>query len=195
MAMMIENVSQHLQHFNQDYVCEISNRVEIVETAESGAGTATFEIDGVAVKIKGHNNSPLLWALSERKCADGAFLTFDNNGTRLHIVELKGHVRPANWPSVKAQFKGMFLTSLAVTKILSIASVYSVTCYIAAQKDGMSVGTTASPTLLKTLVGGTHTLGGREDWETATIELPFGVVANLVKGWRDASGNVNFGQV
>lgn len=193
---MTDAVRGRLSLFNKAYVYESKSTFEVREVDPLGAGVARFSVAGFAVGITAHHQAPLIWSLDERKCADAAFLTFnDEDQATLHIVELKGHVRPANWPHVISQITGMFLTATAVAALLGVRQFSNVLCYVAGTKDGMSALSSSAPVLLKTAVGGRSTYGGYETWTTGRIPLPLGATGKLRKEWRDASGNVDFGSV
>ncbi len=193
---MIETCRKCLPHFNSHWVREELGTFSITETNPLGAGSATFQAEN-AIVIKADMSAPLLWSLAQRKCADGAFITFDEAGMHLHIVELKGKITPKTWAHVLMQFEGMYLTSLAVSRLLQISDLQSVTCYVAATEDAVSnpVEESASPTLLKGPVGKPKTFGGLEQWLQSSISLPFAAQAVLVKGWKDNTGSVDFGAV
>jgi hypothetical protein len=191
---MIEECLAHLCHFNGNYVYHASGEIEIVETSPSGAGSAVFVTEQSAVVIKTGKNGPHVWSLRQRKCADGAFLVFDDEDTRLHLVELKSKLSLKDWAHALHQFEGMYLTALAVLRLLKIDHISAVTCYIAFTAENVSTPS-ASPVLLKTLVGSSRTLGGREEWEKELIHLPYATVANVVKGQRPVGGSINFGPV
>jgi hypothetical protein len=143
------------------------------------------------------SSAPLIWSLLQRKCADGAVVTFDQQGAHLHIVELKGKLTAKTWARVLEQYEGMFLTSVAVARLLEIRDFASVTCYIAGSEDSIS-GTstaTAAPALIKTPVGKAQSFGGLEAWTSSSILLPMDTRSALKKAWRDKSGDVHFGKI
>jgi hypothetical protein len=191
---MIESCRHNFCHFNADWVKEVSGYFYIIEKKEAGKSKASFQSEKPCIMIKAQDNSPLLWSLKQRKCAEGAIVSFNDDGAHLHLVELKGNVGLETWRHVLHQFEGMYLTSLAVLKLLEIDHVESVTCYIGAKADKISQSPlgSSSPALLKVIVGGDKTLGGREEWLKESIELPFRRTAKLIKGWKDNDGNVEF---
>ncbi|MGE4249043.1 MAG: hypothetical protein AB7F09_06620 [Parvibaculaceae bacterium] len=164
--------------------------VQFEERNPVGAGVATIYISGFAVAFRADDSAPLIWALDQRKCADGAFLTFNKEGAHLHIVELKGKVSSGNWPNVVAQMEGMYLTALAVARLLKVLEVKSVTCYLALKNDAMKKPTQAI--FLKTPTGSRSTLGRYEDWVDSKIRLPLAFEGSLVRATRDSSGNASF---
>jgi hypothetical protein len=76
--------------FNNDLITETSGRIVFRE--KQTAAEAHFDSSGPCIKIKAHDNAPLIWALAQRRCADGAFFSFDDSGAHLHIVELKSKI-------------------------------------------------------------------------------------------------------
>ncbi|ESY03910.1 hypothetical protein X753_21795 [Mesorhizobium sp. LNJC399B00] len=192
---MIDICRERLCHFNNAYVHELKDTCDITETSPGGEGTARFSSKSPIIRIKSSKQPPLLWSLKQRKCADGAFLTFVDNEVWLHIVELKSGLSLSDWAHAKKQFEGMYLTAVAVAGLLCESNVAHVTCYIAYTSDNLAATRGASPTLLKTLVGSTKTLGGWEEWTNGEISLPFNVTASVVKGKRAKGGDVDFGAV
>jgi hypothetical protein len=111
-------------------------------------------------------------------------------------VELKGKIKLATWVHVVRQFEGMFLSSVAVSRLLEVQRIVRVTCYVAGTEDRISnESKSASPTLLKTPVGGARTFGDFESWNEALVELPLSFKANLIKGWKNSMGVVDFGSI
>jgi hypothetical protein len=192
---MIDNHRQHLVHFQANHVREVAEQITITERDEGGQGSATFSLRSSAIEIVPRTQHPLLWHLAEKKCADGAFVTFDDNGAHLHLVELKCKLGPGTWAKVLRQFHGMYLNAIASIRLLQIGTVVSTTCYVAGTEDAMDAPVPTA--LLKTGVGGGATFGGKEFWDGNFVILPFDVRANLVKAWRDPQpGSVaNFGFV
>ncbi|HLK82254.1 MAG TPA: hypothetical protein VKT99_12280 [Xanthobacteraceae bacterium] len=169
------------------------------ETDPGGASEAIFKTDKPCIVVKADRQgrqAPLLWALAERKCADGAFFLFEKNEVHLHIVEIKSKITLGEWAKILKQFEGMFLTALAVARLLQVHELARVTCYVAGRTDSITnKSQSASPALLKTPVGMTKTLGGHEYWEKELVELPLSFRAPLVKGWKNSAGVVDFGSV
>jgi len=193
---MIDKCRSCLSLFNKDWVFEGAGSIVITETNPTGMGEAVFKSDTPCIVMKAQEQSPLLWALAQRKCADGAFFSFDKGEAHLHIVELKSKVTLATWAKVVQQFEGMFLTSLAAARLLEIYKPTRVTCYLAGTEDSItSESESASPTLLKAPVGKTRTFGGWESWNRGVVPLPLSFEAALVKGWKDAAGVADFGSI
>lgn len=190
---MIEACRAHFALFNKDYIREIDGQFDIVEKAAGGAGKITFSVEGPCVILNTHPQAPLLWALNNRKCADGAFLTFNDGNAHLHIIELKSKLASAEWSHATKQFEGMFLTALAACRLMEITSITSVTCYIAFTSDQMNAQASSSPALIKTMVGKTNPLNAQQAWEDEQVTLPYKWVAPVRKIQRDpATKNGSF---
>jgi hypothetical protein len=101
---MITDCRSCLHLFNKDWVSEDAGRIVFTERDPEGAGQASFASAMPCIVIKASSQSPLIWALAQRKCADGAFISFHNNETHLHVVELKRKVRLENWAHIVDQF-------------------------------------------------------------------------------------------
>jgi hypothetical protein len=181
---------------NKDYVSEVDGSIVFVETKSSGASEAIFKTDKPCIIVKAHNQPPLLWALAQTKCADGAFFLFEKGQAYLHIVELKSKITRGTWSHMLHQFEGMFLAALAVARLLQVHEIARVTCYVAGKEDCMTnASRSASPILVKTPVGKKKTFGGQESWDKGIVDLPFSLKAPLVKGWKNAAGVADFGSV
>lgn len=192
---MLSGCCEYLGHFNKDYVWVANARVEVEEKSPQGKGTASFSLGSPAIVLKSHNQPPLIWALSKKKCADGSFVTFKDNKAHLHIVELKSKLTQAAFAKATEQLEGMFLSALAASRLLHIESFETVDCYVAYSVDAMQPATTANPALLKTLVGTKTVLGDGLAWKNGEVRLPFGTIAKLHKTKRDENGNADFGEV
>ena len=182
---MIEASRKCLYLFNSDYVNETSGIFSVIERDPKGKGAAKFNSGNPCILIRSQKQSPQIWALKQRKCADGAFLTFDDQGSHLHLVELKSKLSLGDWAHALHQFEGMYLTAIAIMRLLEIQAAATVTCYLAAKEDAVTEAeaVTASPTLMKAPVGAVRTFGGLKVWLKDTVSLPFSTSANLVKGW------------
>lgn len=188
---------EHLCVFNPDWIKEAHGEIDIVERDPDGAGIARFHSASPCVLIRADKHAPLIWSLSQRKCADGAILSFDDVGAHLHIVELKSTVTLGTWAHAMQQLEGMYLAALAVSRLLQIDKLLSVTCYLAGAADKVTGASrlSASPSLFKTAVGKSTTFGGLESWTSEIVPLPFGVSATLKKQWKDGAGLANFGEL
>jgi hypothetical protein len=159
-------------------------------------GEAVFRSDTPCIIIKAAPQAPLLWALAQRSCADGAFLSFREGEVHLHIVELKSKITLGTWAKVVQQFEGMFLTALAVARLLELRELARVTCYLAGTVDAITDAPEgASLILSKAPVGKWRTFGHLEAWNKNQVPLPLAVEATLVKGWKNDAGVADFGPV
>lgn len=193
--MMLSGCRKCLEHFNKDYVWEADSKVEVVEKSPKGKGTASFSLGSPAIVLKAHNQPPLIWALSKKKCADGSFVTFRDDKAYLHLVEMKSKLTQSAFAKATEQLEGMFLAALAAARLLQIQSFETVDCYVAFSVDAMHPSATANPALLKTLVGTKTVLGDGLAWKNGEVKLPFGTIAKLHKSKRDENGNADFGTV
>jgi hypothetical protein len=192
---MIESCRSCMHLFNDAWISEAAGDIIFTERNPSGLGEARFTSKHPSIVIKADKNAPLIWALAQRKCADGAFYSFDEAGAHLHLVELKGKVSLATWAHTVQQFEGMFLTSLAIGRLLDIQKPISVTCYLAAKEDRIASASQTAPALIKAPVGKSRTFGEREAWDKEQVPLPLSFKAALVKGWQDTGGIAAFGDV
>ena len=135
---MIENCRSCLHLFNNHWICEVFGTIVIAETNPSGKGEAVFESAAPCIMINPDPKVPTLWALARRSCADGAFLSFLDGEVQLHIVELKSKITLGTWAKVIEQFEGMFLTALAVVRLMEIHELARVTCYLAGTVDAIT---------------------------------------------------------
>lgn len=195
---MIEGCKTALAHFVPQYVHFVENHASfnIEEKKAGGAGKAYFSSAVPCLMVKAKDQAPLVWAFKNRKCAEGAFLTFDNDGTcRLHILEMKSKLTQGEWAKVMLQLSGMYLSALATCRILGIFEFKSVTCYVAFKEDAMSADKSADMIFMKTFVGAENPIGGADEWQAEKMELPFAAIAEIRKGQRDASHDIDFGAV
>ncbi|MDM7850172.1 hypothetical protein [Pseudochrobactrum kiredjianiae] len=191
---MFRDCEGHLPIFSKQYVYQVQDSLEIIEKEEAGASTAKFSVTGKAVQICSKAGAALIVSLSEQKCADGAFLTFDESGAHLHIVELKGRVNQGTWLHILKQYEGMFLSALALSRLMNIFDIQKVTCYLAHKK--LDVNFNGGQAILnKTLVGGKKTLDGKTEWNSKSIDLPHNKKANIILQQKDAQNNTDFGHV
>jgi hypothetical protein len=189
---MIEICRLCLKLFNKDWVSEASGRIVFAERSLTGKGKVVFKVDTSCIVIKPPKQRTI-WALAQQKCADGAFLSFCDGEAKLHIIELKSKVTLGTWAHVLEQFEGMFLTSLAVARLLQIQKPAHVICYLVGKEDCITNElNSATPTLLKAPVGSARTFGGQESWNKGVVPLPLAFQATLVKGWRGTTGVAHF---
>ncbi|WP_408913632.1 hypothetical protein [Brucella pseudogrignonensis] len=195
---MIEECKAALSHFVPEYVYFIDKpkSFSIEEKKAGGAGKAFFSSATPCLMIKAKDQAPLVWAFKNKKCAEGAFLTFEDDGMcNLHILEMKSKLTQGEWAKVMLQLSGMYLSALATCRLLGIISFKSVTCYVAFKEDAMSPAKSADMIFLKSFVGAENPIGGADEWQTGKMELPFSTPAAIRKGQRNASNDIDFGTV
>lgn len=194
---MFADVLAFLPNLSSDYVfvADPNTVFFLEETDDAGKGKTFFQSESNVIVLKAHHNPPLVWALKNRKCSEGAIITFNDDGCHLHILEMKSRLDPIEWKKAILQYEGMLLASIAIGKLLSIDRFSSVTCYIALKRDLLTEGVSADPVLLKTFVGKDNPLAGLREWFLEEIPLPFGIVGRLRKAVRDADNNADFGQI
>ncbi len=193
---MIDSCREHLCHFNGNYIHEVAGSFFIEEKDVGGIGKAFFESEEPCILFKTHNNPPLVWALRNAKCADGAFLSSSGGHFHLHIVELKSSLKPSTWEHVLKQFNGMYLSAIAACRLLEVTTIASVTCYIAYKNDRMDQMETANPVLIKSLVGKKNPFNSQVEWTNGSVLLPFGTSALLKKAVRDpVTNDAHFGRI
>ncbi|MCW2272696.1 hypothetical protein GJ654_01220 [Rhodoblastus acidophilus] len=195
--MIIDDCRSALEHFNSDFVyfTEPAARFFIEEKSCSGAGRAYFSHTAACIMLKATNKAPMVWALSNRSCAEGAFVSFDESGFHLHIIEMKSKLTYNEWIKALKQLSGMYLTAIATARILGIYSFNSIRCYIAFKEDAITPNRDADPVLLKTFVGTENIASGVDQWSSGMIRLPLSAKAFLKKGQRDGNNDIDFGFV
>lgn len=194
--MISELKKRIMEHFVPQYIYFAENGpIVFEEKSDGGEGMATFHSNSPCIMIKASNQAPLLWAFSNKKCAEGALLTINNGEFHLHIIELKSKLSRAEWSKAMSQLSGMYLAALATCRVLGINNLNSVVCYIGYKKNAMTVDRSADPVLLKTFVGKSNPVGRNDEWENEKMLLPFNVEAIIRKGQRDSNQNVDFGSV
>ena len=181
-----------LTYFNRDYVSERIGRVTIGERNPAGAGSITFDISRECIEVLAKPSTHHFFWLSEQSCADGAFILFEGDDfVHLHIVEIKSKLTHKGWLTVRKQFSGMFLNSMALCGVIGLPEFKTVTCYIAYATENISSLTTASPVLLKGRLGLSATPFLLEDWVSGRVDAAWASAVPLVKLQRDAAGNAN----
>ncbi|MBD8689341.1 MULTISPECIES: hypothetical protein [unclassified Rhizobium] len=185
------------KHFLPEYLRfhETPTPFHFEEKKKGGEGKAFFSPKDPCLIMKAKDKAPMIWSFSNRNCAEGAFITFEDDGCRLHILEMKSKLTQGEWAKVLRQLEGMYLTSLAVCRLLGIHDFKEVICYVAYTEDAMSANENADMIFMKTFVGVENPVGGDDEWIVGRLGLPFDVIAKLKKGVRGADKNVDFGQV
>lgn len=187
------------EHFVPDLVrfYETGEQFHFEEKKKEGRGKAYFRTRSPTLKLKAIDQAPMIWSFANRKCAEGAFITFDDDGCTLHIIEMKKRMTQGTWAKAILQIKGMYLTSIAVSKLMGIEHFVDVVCYVAFSEDAMSPDLSADPIFLKSFVGEENPVGGDDEWTVERLPLPFGVTARLTKGLRNQNNgaDADFGLV
>ncbi|MBV1837952.1 hypothetical protein [Acetobacter estunensis] len=187
---------EYLNLFSNDFVYKVNPRepIRIEEKNTDGKGTCFFSSDHSAIFIKAKDHSPVIWSLENRKCAEAAFFTTENdNVLNLHIVEMKSSVGISCFIKVIDQWIGMYLSAMAVIGILLKNRPQNIFVYLAYNTSSINTPTTSSPIMLKPLVGGGFQKGLRE-WHSHRVSLPHGVTAQIIKKQR-VLGDCDFGLV
>lgn len=176
------------------YVVPAGERFAVVETKEAGKGSCYFVSDHQVLFIKAKDQAPIVWSLRNQKCAEAAFLVVRPDGdTELHIIEMKSKLSLSDFVKVIEQWRGMYLSALAVVGVTNGRPPTKVTVYVAYKADKVIDVNTSQPIMLKTRVGGQPQKGVSE-WANGRVSLHHGVIANIVKGERSPD-DYDFGRV
>ena len=182
--------------FNQDFITMFnspSNKFYFEETKKDGQGKCFFETQAPTIKIKAKDQAPIIWALKNKKCAEGAFAKISQNGqTSLHILEKKSGLGKEEFLKVLEQFKGMYLSALSVMSLLNLEQPKEIFVYIAYNVDKIN-----NPNLNPNNPAASKAMPGspeRAIWHHEIVKLHYGLKAKLVKGQR-ANGDYDFGVV
>lgn len=191
------NNKAKVPHVSPDFVWKVApgSAIQISEKNAAGQGTAEFLPMGDAIVIKAKDQAPVVWALEIRRCAEAAIITLKEDGAHLHVLEMKSKLTQGEWAKAMVQLQGMFLSALAVARLLEIITFQSTTCYIAYTQNAMGPAASADLIMMKTFVGTSNPIGGMQEWTQESMSLPFGTAATIVKGQRDGLGNVAFGGI
>lgn len=194
---MLDVYEANLCNLSKDYVWPINagENVEIVEKKAGGAGIARFLSEHGAIVIKAKDQAPVVWALEVKKCAEAAIISFRDNECHLHLLEMKSKLTQGQLSTALIQLEGMFLSALAVARLLGIVSFATTTCYIAYKEDALNQHQSADMIFMKPFVGMNNPVGGYEDWEAETVDLPLATKAVLRKGQRDGNADIHFGPI
>lgn len=188
----MNNFTQDIFDNNFIYVIPSEGDIIIEEKQEAGRGLCKFRSREEVLVIKAKNKAPLIWALKNKKCAEGAFLTKNDAGLTLHIVEMKSRLDLKEFSKVVEQFKGMYYSSISVLALCDLNEITNVNLYVAFKRDLMNQ--LEQPIFNKILVGGGDILPIKKIWNTNQVPLTQRVVGNLVKGQR-VGDDVDFGYV
>jgi hypothetical protein len=186
-----------LPHLSNDYVWSVpaGSDIKIVEKNAGGAGEAIFVSHETAIVIKAKDSAPVIWSLKQLKCAEAAIITKDDAGFHLHVLEMKSKLTQTVWAKALQQLEGMYLSALAVARLVQVTDFVSITCYIAYTEDAMGAQDSADMIMIKTFVGQNNPVGGSEEWISEEMSLPFSTIAAIKKGQRDQNNNVHFGHI
>jgi len=174
------------------YIVPSNSEIIIEEKKEAGKGVCVFKSNSDALVLKAKDKAPLLWALKNKKCAEGAFLTSSSDGLTLHIVEMKSRLDIKEFTKVVEQFKGMYYSSLSVVSLCEFDKIVSIKLYLAFKRDLMN--NSQQPILNKVQVGGAEILPIKKIWNSNLIPLSNNTHGHLIKGQRDGD-DINFGYV
>lgn len=166
----------------------------VKETKEPGVGSCYFVSDCQTLFIKAKDQAPVVWSLKNKKCAEAAFLTISPEGeAELHIVEMKSKLSRSDFLKVIEQWRGMYLSALAVLGVLKAPYPSKITVYVAYKSDKVVDVNASQPIMLKPRVGGALPAGVSE-WRNNRVNLHHGVHANIVKGERSPD-DYDFGRI
>lgn len=182
--------------FNKDFITVLDkprNKFYFEEVKTGGQGKCTFETKTLTIKIKAKDQAPIVWALKNKKCAEGAFVKLLSNGeTSLHILEMKSGLNSSEFSKVLEQFKGMYLSALSIISLLRIQEPKEIYVYIAYSTDKITNPNLnpSNPAASKVGIGSPE----RAIWNNGIVNLYYELKAKLVKGHR-LNGDFDFGVV
>lgn len=186
---LLSRCKPHFSRLHHDRAWHNKETVEISEKATGGAGTITFNVSLPYLAFRATDNNPPMHWLAASKCADGAFVLFDDEQAHLHIVELKSKLTAKEWKKVKLQFEGMLLNAMAVAGVIELSHFSSVTCYIAYAEDAISVEKNASPVFYKNLPGTSAAAPEIAEWLAEQLTALDKFKMTLIKLKRNSDGN------
>ncbi|MDO5356063.1 MAG: hypothetical protein Q4E77_01030 [Conchiformibius sp.] len=186
---------------NQDYIYieeikdgETKVQFYIEEKKPLGKGKSFFTSDTDVLIIRAKDQAPIVWALKNKKCSEAAFLIQRDGKIELSLLEMKSNLRLQDWKSVLEQFKGMYLSSLAILSILKLTDPVNVKAYIAYKEDKVTeLRDDQDPMIFnKLLIGENKELSKEEKsrrylkqlWLDEVVDLPHDLQAKLIKGQR-----------
>lgn len=143
--------------------------------------------------IKAKDQGTPLWALKNKKCAEGAFAILDNNNQviSLHIIEMKSSLTYDEFSKVIEQLKGMYLMAYSVLSILKSDIPKEIKTYVAYKSETVKIKPNPTPKRIpKKSIGIKDSI--LESWETEKIELAHNNIAKLIKQVRADDGNGYF---
>ncbi len=178
---------------NASYVSFKEGTFFIEEMVDSGKGRSFFHSTAPVLLMKSNHQGPLIWALDNKKCAEGGFIVFNDDGLTLHLLEMKSQLRRRDWSRVKEQLMGMYLASIAIMHILQLERPISVTAYVAYTEDKTQQRDNRSYIYNKTINPAQNI--ELQEWSQGKLYLPHGIVAEIRKGLRKSTGDIDFGWV
>lgn len=184
--------------FDSNYIYLVGSDcpIEIKELKPEGAGVCTFKSSYDALVIR-TNDKPTIWAFRNKKCAEGAFVTFNTIEEKLyvnlHIIEMKSRLTSTEFNKVIDQFKGMYLTAISVMALKNIPSPENVYLYVAYKRDAVDCPVSSSLIENKVKTGGEPNIA-RKFWKENSVQLYNGISGKLIKKER-INGDADFGYV
>ena len=177
------------------YAIEKNKPIEIKEEKKGGEGVCTFKSAEDALVIKTIDNTPPIWALSNKKCAEGAFITktTGNDSYDLHILEMKSKLTSTEFKKVIDQFKGMYLTAISMMAVKQIPYPKNIYLYIAYTNNAIDAPEKTNLITNKVLTGGAPNIA-RQVWNKKSVDLHHGISGTLIKKQR-INGDADFGYV
>lgn len=186
----------NIRLLNSDFakVVPENEKFSIVENNEGGAGTCFFEAQAPVLLLRAKDKAPVVWSLKNRKCAEGAFVVRKSDHEfELHIVEMKSRLTHGEFLKVIEQWRGMYLSALAVLGVIQTAFPIRTFVYVAYKSETVRITDPAQMVLAKVQVGGAR-LEGLREWDANEVSLHHGVMGKIVKGQRQPD-DCDFGRV
>lgn len=171
-----------------------NQKIVFVESQKDGEGSSFFKSSKDSLVIKAKNKSPIVWAMKNKKCAEGAFLTQSEEKTTLHILEMKSKVNLKDFEKVIEQISGMYLSALSIVGLMKIPYPDEVIVYLAYKENSIDGLNSTEFISHKSLVG----VAQKPEltiWKKELLRLPHGIQAKIIKKQRTETGDVDFGQV
>lgn len=148
-----------------------SGSVEVIEKVASGAARVTFSSPGPFIHLKHLDDQPPLKWAKNRRCADAAILTQNEDDLCLHVVELKSKLTTKSWLIVKQQLSGMIANAIAMLAVSGGPKPKRIVCHVSFTEDMIGSSSTPDLVLLKVATGNFNPIGLTEDWTSGVLEL------------------------
>ena len=193
---MVNKMQNLLNLFDKNFVYIHQNnqgKFSIIEKKDGGKGICNFQSDNNVLIIKAKDQGTPLWALKNKKCAEGAFAILDNNNQviSLHIIEMKSSLTYDEFSKVIEQLKGMYLMAYSVLSILKLDIPKEIKTYVAYKSETVQIKSNPNPKRIpKKSIGIKDSI--LESWEVEKIELAHNNIAKLIKQVRIDDGNGYF---